>query len=105
MHRLPYHILDAIRRRWPVFALLSLYLYLTVHMLSGSQGLMQWVEHEDKAVRLQSQLEMLQRTHTALEGDANALSSSALQLDRLDQAARRVLWASRESELVIPMGE
>jgi len=93
----------AIKARWPVFALLALYAYLTVHTLSGSQGVMRWVDYEQDMTVLAGDLEALQKQREALELEAAALSSKALQLDVLDQRARELIYASREDELIIPL--
>ena len=93
----------AIKARWPVFALLALYAYLTVHTLSGSQGVMRWVDYEQDTVQLVDELAALKESRKALEDEAAALSSKALQLDILDQRARELLYASREDELIIPL--
>ena len=96
-------LLLAIRRRWALFALMALYAYLTVHTLSGSQGIASWVEYDAASVELADELAQLRDARSKLEADAEALSSQALQLDVLDSRAREQLWASRESEIIIPL--
>ena len=96
-------VLHAIRRRWALFALIALYAYLTVHTLSGSQGIASLVEYDAASERLAAELEELRLARAALERKSDALSSDALQLDALDMRARSQLWASREDELILPI--
>ena len=93
----------AIRKRWPLFALLALYAYLTMHMLSGQQGVVSWGDYDDSIAQLSGEVGTLKSERERLEAEADALSSKALQLDVLDQRAREMLWASREDEIVIPL--
>ena len=93
----------ALRHRWPLFALAALYLYLLVHIVSGAVGMASWTGYEADAVRLRADLAALEAERAELEARAERLSSRALDLDALDIAARRVLYASTPDELVIPI--
>ena len=94
-------ILPALKRRWGLFALLALYGYLTVHILSGSQGLASGKAYQRDAVRLRADLASVTAEREALEREAAALASVGLQLDVADQRAREVLFAARPEEWVI----
>ena len=96
------HLL-ALRRRWPLLSLITLYAYLAVHTLSGAGGLASWSSYEAEAERLASNLSTLQAERTRLDARASRLSSRSLDLDALDIAARRALYASQSGELVIPI--
>ena len=102
-HTLPMRHLLALRRRWPLLSLLTLYAYLAVHTLSGAGGLASWSSYEAEAERLASDLSTLQAERARLNARASRLSSRSLDLDALDIAARRALYASQETELVIPI--
>ena len=93
--------LRKIREKWPIFALLALYIYLAFHALSGSQGVMRWVDYERDSKRLEQRLEAVSETRSALEGQADALKSSSLNLDSLDIASREILFTSHPNEKTI----
>ena len=95
--------LSTLARRWPLFALAALYLYLLVHIVSGAGGMASWKTYEADSVRLRADLLALEAERARLEAKAARLSSRSLDLDALDVAARRVLYVSRPGELVIPI--
>ena len=96
------HLL-ALRRRWPLLSLLTLYAYLAVHTLSGAGGLASWSSYEAEAERLAGDFTTLQVERARLDARASRLSSRSLDLDALDIAARRALYVSQPGELVIPV--
>ena len=96
-------LLHTVRTRWALFALVLLYLYLTVHVLSGSQGLSGWAESEVEAERLSRELAALRVEREALEQETRALASEGFEIDVLDMRARARLFASREGEWVMPI--
>ena len=93
--------LRKIREKWPIFALLALYIYLAFHALSGSQGVMRWVDYERDSERLEARLEAVTQTRQALETHAGTLKSSSLNLDSLDIASREILFNSYPNEKTI----
>ncbi len=96
MERLRY-----IRTKWPVFALITLYIYLAFHAFSGSQGLMRWVDYEGDIRRNEVKLAAITKKRIALENQANALKAEGLDLDQLDIKARETLFVSLTKEKTI----
>jgi cell division protein FtsB len=96
MERLKY-----IRSKWPLFALITLYIYLAFHAFSGSQGLMRWVDYEKDIERNQVRLEAVTAKREALQAHADSLKASQLDLDTLDIKSREMLFVSRPKEKTI----
>ena len=96
MERLRY-----IRQKWPIFALITLYIYLAFHAFSGSQGLMRWVDYEGDIKRNEIKLAKVTERRKALEFHANALKADGLDLDKLDIKARNMLFVSQAKEKTI----
>ena len=93
--------LRSIRSKWPLFALITLYIYLAFHAFSGSQGLMRWVDYENDIERNQARLEAVTAKREALEAHANSLKASQLDLDTLDIKSREMLFTSHPNEKTI----
>lgn len=93
------HVSDHVR--WPVLAIILLYTYLAFHALSGSQGIMSWMNNDSRAVVLQSRLDVLQSQKTKLEDRVNALDVTHLDIDALDQLSRDKLYYSYPKEFTI----
>ncbi|WP_298911678.1 septum formation initiator family protein [uncultured Algimonas sp.] len=93
--------LPALKRRAPAAALTVIYLYLGYHALSGSQGLVRWLEQSDRAERLELRLSALEARRDALQAEVDLLSADGLDLDSLDMEARRLLHVARPDELTI----
>jgi len=96
MERLKY-----IRNKWPLFALITLYIYLAFHAFSGSQGLMRWVDYENDIERNKAKLEAVTAKRKALEAHADSLKASQLDLDTLDIKSREILFTSHPKEKTI----
>jgi len=96
MERLKY-----IRSKWPLFALITLYIYLAFHAFSGSQGLMRWVDYENDIERNQAKLEAVTERRKVLEAHTNSLKASQLDLDTLDIKSREMLFVSYPKEKTI----
>lgn len=86
-------------------ALCAFYLYLAFHALSGSQGVMRWVDYEADIERNQAKLEAVQQQRMDMERQANALRASQLNLDVLDQRSREILHASHPKDYTIWLDE
>ncbi len=99
MDRLRY--IWTIRRKWPLFALITLYVYLAFHAFSGSQGLMRLVDYENDIVKSEAKLDILTQKRLTLEDHANALKAEGLDLDKLDIKARELLFVSDTMEKTI----
>jgi len=90
-----------IRNKWPIFALITLYIYLAFHAFSGSQGLMRWVDYEVDIRRNEIKLAAVTEKREALEDHANTLKADGLDLDKLDIKAREMLFVSQTKEKTI----
>ncbi|PHR93353.1 MAG: cell division protein [Robiginitomaculum sp.] len=95
------HALKKIRFSWSVAVLAVFYLYLGFHALSGNQGILKWADYAEKINALESEIAVLQKDRKSLELHANQLRATHLDLDRLDEEARRSLNVSRANEIVI----
>lgn len=95
------HRIAQIRKSWPILALCAFYVYLTFHALSGSQGIMRWVDYENDVERLKVKLEQAQAERESLEARTQALRTDNLSLDALDMEARRTAFLSHSQESVI----
>lgn len=93
--------LRKIRNSWPVLALCVFYIYLAFHALSGSQGLVSWVDYETDIKRHQAELVLLKMERERLESRAGALKASQLDTDALDIKAREMAFVSHPNELTI----
>jgi cell division protein FtsB len=96
MERLKY-----LRRNWPMFALLVFYIYLAVHALSGSQGLMSWVDYENDISFYESELKNVRQERALLEQRTDALKSTRIDLDVLDIKAREHVFLTKPGEVTI----
>ena len=90
-----------LNRRAPALGLLALYAYVGFHALSGSQGLVRWMEHEDRAVLLSAKLDRLDAQRDRLQGEVDRLSAGSLDLDALDIEARRKLFVAKPGEITV----
>lgn len=100
MWRRPFKLPD-IKRRAPGAALVALYLYLGYHALSGSQGIVRWMEQSDRAERLELKLSALEAQRQSLQAQVDLLSADSLDLDTLDIEARRKLFVAKPGEITI----
>jgi len=97
--------LAQIRNKWPVAALVAFYVYLAFHALSGSQGVMRWVDYEANISKHQTKLDALQAERARLEKTAQSLRADHLDLDLLDEKAREFVFVSRPNEVTIWLDE
>lgn len=93
--------LRTLRKNWPILALLSFYIYLAFHALSGSQGLVSWVDYENDIVHYQAALEAAQMERQVLEAKTDALRASQLDTDALDIKARQQVFLQGPNEVTI----
>jgi|GEM_PF-3647852 len=97
----PTALISFAKARWALFALVLLYVYLTVHILSGSQGVTGWVDAEARADVLTQEVAALRLERARLTAEVESLATDSLELDVIDMRARERLFASREGELII----
>jgi len=86
--------LNRLQRSWPVLAICMFYIYLAFHALSGSQGLMSWVDYEADIDRLTSELEALEARKANLEFQIDSLRRDGLNRDLLDYKASELAFYS-----------
>ncbi len=89
------------RKSWPVLAICAFYIYLAFHALSGSQGLMSWVDYEADIERHSEDLEGIKLIKSELEFQVEALRAQDLNRDLLDMKARRAVYYSHPNEITI----
>jgi len=86
-----------------VFAAMTVALmaYLAFAALQGEHGLFRLFQIEAQEKRLQVELEALRAERAALENKTRRLSTGTLDLDLLDEQARKTLGLGRPDEILI----
>jgi len=72
------------RVRWPIIAIVALYAYLAFHAFSGSQGIVNWMNNDSQANRLEMKMEQITEQRAILEKRVDALNVNQLDIDALD---------------------
>lgn len=85
--------------------LLVSYGYLGFHTLGGSLGVLKWADYSDRSESLNAEIVRLKAKRQTLELRASQLRASNLDLDRLDEEARRILNVSGTNDIVIWLDE
>ncbi len=85
--------------------LLVSYGYLGYHTLGGSLGVLRWADYSEQSENLKAEIARLKAKREALELRASQLRASNLDLDRLDEEARRTLNVSGANDIVIWLDE
>ncbi len=85
--------------------LLVSYGYLGYHTLGGSLGVLKWADYSERSERLNAEITRLKAERETLEKRASQLRASNLDLDRLDEQARRSLNVSGAKDIVIWLDE
>ncbi len=80
---------------------IGLVAYFTVAATRGSYGMFRLVQVEAQATRLERELSLLQSEHAMIANKTRRLSNDYLDLDLLDERARKVLGLARADEIVI----
>ncbi len=75
--------------------------YLTFAALQGEHGLFRLFQIEVQEKRLQQQLDSLRVEREAIANKTERLSSDSLDVDLLDEQARKVLGLGRPDEILI----
>ena len=86
-----------------VFAiiLIALMFYLTFAALQGEHGLFSLIRIEAQETRLRSELALLRAERATIQNKVTRLSDDHLDLDLLDEQARKVLGLGRPDEIII----
>ena len=80
---------------------IALMAYLTFAALQGEHGLFRLFQIEAQEKRLSAELAELRAAREAIANKTERLSSGQLDLDLLDEQARRVLGLGRPDEILI----
>ena len=89
------------RVRWTFLAIIALYAYLAFHAFSGSQGILNWMNNDSQANRLEMKLESLIEKRSRMERRVKALSVEQLDIDAIDLLSREKLYYSHPKEFTI----
>jgi cell division protein FtsB len=86
-----------------VFAVVAaaLVCYLSFAALQGEHGLFSLLRVEAQEVRLRGELTQLRAERAVIENKTRRLSTGTLDLDLLDEQARKVLGLGRPEEIII----
>ena len=90
---------------WPVVVLVVCYTYLGFHILGSRMGVWQYHDYQSRIAKTRIQLKNLKAEHLKLEKKAGQLRSQSLDLDALDEHARRILNVSDTNDIVIWLDE
>lgn len=75
--------------------------YLAFHALNGDRGLYAYLKQSRHLESSQQELAALVLKREELENRVRMMGSDSLNLDLLDEQARRILGAARNSEIVV----
>ena len=89
--------------RGAVFAIvvIALIAYLAIAAFQGEHGLFNLFRIEAQEAQLRSELAALQAERAAILNKTQRLSSESVDLDLLDEQARKVLGLGRPDEIII----
>lgn len=93
--------LSNVRRNGLLVLIGLFYLYLALHAVSGSQGMFKLAQYEGQKTDLQEDIVAVKAHRLTLERKAEQLRSSSLNLDTVDEQARRLTGASHVNDIVI----
>ena len=82
-----------------MFLVLAMF-YLGFNAVSGERGLFAWFKETRNLEKLQTELSDVKAKHDALEHKVHLLSDNSLDLDLLDEQARRVIGMAGKDEIV-----
>lgn len=83
-------------------ALIAMMSYLTFAALQGEHGLFKLFQIEAQEAKLRTELAALKAERAGIENKTRRLSTGSLDLDLLDEQARKVLSLARADEILIP---
>nr|WP_232823099.1 septum formation initiator family protein [Oceanibium sediminis] len=75
--------------------------YFTYAAVQGDYGTFRRLQVEAQAVKLERELQVLRTERAVLENRTRRLSTEYLDLDLLDEQARKVLGLARADEIII----
>lgn len=80
--------------------ILSVMFYLGFHAVSGERGVIALLQETRRLAELKAELALVKAEHEALERKVHLLSDNSLDLDLLDEQARRILGMAGQREIV-----
>lgn len=83
----------------------ALILYLALNAVTGRQGLISYVKLQAQERELLAQNADLTDQSAALKARIRALADSTLDIDALEETARREIGAARQDELVFDIAQ
>ncbi len=87
------------------FICAGLICYFGYHIISGGRGILAYFKLNSQISSLQSELELVRMERLGLEHNANLLKSESLDLDLLEEQAKKILGYAKPQEVVIIEGE
>lgn len=75
--------------------------YFTYHAISGERGLLAMIELNQKVEQSKKQLDSVLSEKVTIEHKVKLLSDASIDLDMLDEQARRHLGYAKEGEIVL----
>lgn len=76
--------------------------YLVFHLFSGERGLYALLKENRKLEILRAELKDVQAKNEEMDRRVKGMSNGSLDLDMVDEEARRVLGSASRNEVVIP---
>ena len=76
-------------------------LYFIYSALNGQYGLFNKFRYQAEEVVLQKKLDQIRAVNAQLENNVHRLSKDYLDLDLLDQQARKILGLAKSNEIII----
>ena len=76
-------------------------LYFSYSALNGQYGLFNKFRYQAEEVVLQKKLDQIRKVNAQLENNVHRLSKDYLDLDLLDQQARKILGLAKSNEIII----
>jgi cell division protein FtsB len=80
--------------------LVSSIYYLASHVMRGERGIMSLIELSNQSKELQKELDLVRSERITIESKVEALRSDSLDLDLLDEQARKIIGLSQPEEVV-----
>jgi cell division protein FtsB len=75
--------------------------YFGYHLTAGERGVLAWIRLDDALAVAKAELELRATERAAIEHDVGLMRPESLDLDMLDEQARKTLGYIREDEVVI----
>lgn len=80
---------------------LSLICYFSYHTLSGERGMLALIQLTQKVDRMENELDLVRAERLSIEHKVTLMRPDSLDLDLVDEQARRSLGYANKDEIVI----